>query len=64
MSGPHRDILSTRLSNRALLLRMVARGEWPARRREVRELLEEMAADLDRDAAAAGRLEIDRGRST
>jgi hypothetical protein len=58
-----RDILSTRLENRAQLLTMIARGEARIYKAELRALLHEMAANLREDAKAVGRLERERGRS-
>jgi hypothetical protein len=58
-----RDILSTRLENRAQVLTMIARGEVVMKRAELRAMLHEMATNLRDDARAVGRLERERGRS-
>lgn len=63
MSHIGRDILSLRLENRARLLRMLASGEASMSRRELRAYLQELAADLEADARAAGRLELRVGGS-
>jgi hypothetical protein len=51
------DILSVRMRNRAALLRM-ASGEWHMTARELRKLVREIAADLERDAERAMAMEI------
>lgn len=63
MIGIVRDILSIRLENRARLLRMVASGEAAMGKAELRAWLREVAADLEADARAVGRLEREMGGS-
>lgn len=57
------DILSTRLRNRATILRMLAAGEVPLSDQEARAELRSLADQLERDAEAAMTLEIRRART-
>jgi hypothetical protein len=61
---PLRDILSTRLTNRATLLRMMASGEMQMSRKDIRAELRDLARQMDDDARAAGRLEALKDCST
>lgn len=57
------DILSVRLRNRATLLRMLASAEWTISRTELRREMRDFAAELERDAEKAMRLERKYGGS-